>query len=252
MLTRLLALLTLVPGPVAVRADAPLFGREVVPIFYKLGCSAGACHGSFSGKGGFRLSLFASDPSADYREVRGLFGRRINSQSPDDSLLLLKPSGKLPHGGGLRLKPEGDEYRLLRDWIAGGAQFDAAAEGRVVALRVEPPTFVNTVDAPPTELRVLARIEDGRELDITRLSRFEAFDATIAEVDDAGRVRARRAGDTHILAHYAGQVGYTIALVAQSLPEGMRFPEEQYGDTVDRLIVDKLRRLNVVPSAGSM
>src|ERR1700730_9475154 len=85
------------------RAEEPLFGREVVPILYKLGCSAGSCHGSFSGKGGFRLSLFASDPAADYREVRGAMGRRINLQSPEESLILLKPTGKVPHGGEVRL-----------------------------------------------------------------------------------------------------------------------------------------------------
>src|SRR5262245_53481062 len=51
----------LTSAPHAFAAD-PLFGREVVPILYKLGCSSGSCHGSFSGKGGFRLSLFASDP----------------------------------------------------------------------------------------------------------------------------------------------------------------------------------------------
>lgn len=248
MTTRLLPLLVLVLVPNAVRADAPLFGRDVVPVFYKLGCSAGACHGSFAGKGGFRLSLFASDPAADYREVRGVFGRRVNPQVPEDSLLLLKPSAQLAHGGGLRLKPGSDEYRLLRDWIAAGAKFDPAAEGRVVAVRVEPPTCTNTVDGPPAALRVLARLDSGRELDVTRLARFEAFDATIAEVDDAGRVSARRPGDTHILAHYAGQVGYTIALVPRPLPPGVTFPEEQLTDPVDRLIVDKLRRLNVVPS----
>src|SRR5437588_421264 len=76
----------------------PLFGGEVVPTLYKLGCSAGSCHGSFSGKGGFRLSLFASDPAADYREVRGSLGRRLNLLCAEESLLLLKPSGKLPHG----------------------------------------------------------------------------------------------------------------------------------------------------------
>jgi len=91
-------------GSIGARAEAPLFGREVVPVLYKLGCSAGACHGSFSGKGGFRLSLFAADPIADYREVRGGFGRRMNHQFPDNSLLLLKPTGRLVHGGGVKLQ----------------------------------------------------------------------------------------------------------------------------------------------------
>src|SRR2546426_12822660 len=85
--------------PSAARAAEPLFGREVVPILYKLGCSTGSCHGSFSGKGGFRLSLFASDPAADYLQIRGAFDRRINLHAPEQSLLLLKPTGKVSHGG---------------------------------------------------------------------------------------------------------------------------------------------------------
>src|SRR5436309_9616925 len=107
----------------------PLFGREVVPTLYKLGCSAGSCHGSFSGKGGFRLSLFASDPEADYREVRGAFGRRLNLESPENSLVLLKPAGRVPHGGAVRLRPGSDEYHILRRWIAAGAPYFPKAEG---------------------------------------------------------------------------------------------------------------------------
>src|SRR5436190_20006482 len=110
----LLALAFVFASVRAARADEPFFGREVVPILYKLGCSSGACHGSFSGKGGFRLSLFASDPDADYRDIRGVLGRRVNLQSPDESLLLLKPTGKVPHGGGLRLRPSSDEYHPIR------------------------------------------------------------------------------------------------------------------------------------------
>lgn len=230
------------------RAETPYFGREVVPTLYKLGCSTGACHGSFSGKGGLRLSLFASDPAADYRAIRGAFGRRLNLQSPADSLLLLKPTGSLAHGGGMRLKPGSAEYHLLRSWIEAGAPYDPDAEGRILAVRVEPATFVNEVDAAPKPLRVHARFQDGTERDVTRFARFEVFDSTVAEVDADGRVSARRSGDTHLLAHYAGQIGYTIALVPQPLPQGTRFPEERLPDAIDRLIVEKLRRLNVIPS----
>src|SRR5262245_27546039 len=162
----------------ALRADAlpaaePLFGREVVPTLHRLGCSAGTCHGAFAGKGGFRLSLFAADPAADHRALRDGLGRRLNPLDPDQSLLLLKPTGQLPHGGGLRLQPGSPEYRLLRTWIAAGAKYDPAAEGRVVAARVEPADALCQVGGEPVPLRVLARLEGGSEVDVTAFARFE-------------------------------------------------------------------------------
>src|SRR5262245_18827130 len=165
----------------ALRADAlpaaePLFGREVVPLLYRLGCSAGTCHGAFAGKGGFRLSLFAADPAADHRTVRDALGRRLNPLDPDQSLLLLKPTGRLPHGGGVRLARGSAGYRRLRRWIAGGAKYDPAAECRVVAARVEPASVLCTVGAEPASLRVLARLEGGAEVDVTAFARFEAHD----------------------------------------------------------------------------
>ncbi len=234
--------------PFGVRAETPMFGREVVPVLYKLGCSSGACHGSFSGKGGFRLSLFAADPVADFREARGGFARRINPVSPDDSLLLLKPTGRIAHGGGIKLSKDSDEYKLIRRWIEAGAPFDPLAEGKVLSVRVEPPTFTAEIGASPTALRAIARMQDGTEKDVTRLARFDAYDPTIAEVDADGKVTAKRGGDTYILAHYAGQIGFTIALVPQKMPEGLKFSDEKLSDPIDRSIVEKLKKLNIVPS----
>jgi Protein of unknown function (DUF1553)/Protein of unknown function (DUF1549) len=231
----------------SVRAEDPLFGREVVPALYKLGCSSGACHGSFSGKGGFRLSLFAADPVADYREVRGGLARRINPQSPDDSLFLMKPTGRVEHGGGIRLPRDSDEYNLLRRWIESGARFDSS-EVRVVSVRVEPSSFTLAPDAKPIALKVTARLQDGSERDVTHLARYEPFDATIVEADTTGKIKALRSGDSHILAHYAGQIGFTIALVPQKLPDGAKIPDEKHADPVDRAIADKLKKLNIIPS----
>jgi hypothetical protein len=80
-------------------------------------------------------------------------------------------------------------------------------------------------------------------------ARFESYDATIAEVDEDGVLTARRPGDTAVLAHYAGQIGYTFGLVPQSLPKGLVFRDEKATDVIDRHIVDKLKKLNIVPSA---
>src|SRR5262245_18693901 len=107
--------LALLSAPAAT-ADAPLFGRHVTPLLYKMGCSAGACHGAFDGKGAFRLSLFAGQADTDYANVRGGFGRRANPLEPEKSLLLIKPSGAVEHGGGVRLKAGGREYQIIKEW----------------------------------------------------------------------------------------------------------------------------------------
>src|SRR6266513_1877510 len=69
----------------------PRFSRHVVPLFSRLGCNAGACHGAVKGQNGFRLSLFGADPGLDHaRLLREFGGRRLNLADPDASLLLLK------------------------------------------------------------------------------------------------------------------------------------------------------------------
>lgn len=229
-------------------AETPSFSREVVPVLYKLGCSAGTCHGAFSGKGNFRLSLFAADPDADYREVHGGFGRRVNPQVPAQSLLLRKPSMQMPHGGGLRLKADSAEYRLILAWLEAGAPFDPPGTPHVQTVRVEPATVSVPLGSPPAALRVFAKFTDGSERDVTELARFETLDSSIAELDTDRRVTTRRLGDTNVLAHYAGQIGYAGVLVPGTLPAGAKFPQEDLSDPIDRSIVAKLRALNVVPS----
>src|SRR5436305_6997471 len=97
------------------------FERHVVSLFGKAGCNTGACHGSFSGKGGFRLSLFGYDPAKDFRALtRDSEGRRVNCYDPDQSILLLKATGQVSHGGGRRIDPASWQYRVLRDWLADG------------------------------------------------------------------------------------------------------------------------------------
>src|SRR6516162_4920353 len=138
-------------------ADAPRFGRHVVAVLDRLGCNAGACHGSFRGQNGFRLALFGGDPAMDYEFLaRDAFGRRINRVAPERSLLLLKPTAQVPHGGGLRLHKDSAEYRLLRDWIAAGAEFDPDSEPAVSRIEVGP-TEVILSDPSPQPLSPAGR-----------------------------------------------------------------------------------------------
>src|SRR6478672_11650761 len=114
------------------------FERHVVSLFGRAGCNTGACHGSFQGKGGLRLSLFGYEPARDFRALtRDAEGRRVNPHEPDNSLLLLKATGQVPHGGGRRLAPDSWQYQVLRGWIAGGCQHHPKS-GEVARLDVEP------------------------------------------------------------------------------------------------------------------
>ncbi|HZT83371.1 MAG TPA: S-layer protein, partial [Gemmataceae bacterium] len=108
--------------------DLPInFANQVVPIFTKLGCNSGGCHGKLAGQNGFRLSLIGSDPELDYMTlVKEGRGRRLLPSSPDNSLLLLKATGTAAHGGGKKLEIGSDEYKLIRRWIASGVPVGAA------------------------------------------------------------------------------------------------------------------------------
>src|SRR5579872_2563501 len=81
------------------------FTNQVVPIFTKLGCNGGGCHGKSSGQNGFKLSLLGFYPDEDYEYfVKEARGRRLFPSSPGQSLLLTKPVGRSPHGGGKRME----------------------------------------------------------------------------------------------------------------------------------------------------
>src|SRR6202022_1773825 len=98
------------------------FRNHVIPVLTRLGCNSGACHGALAGKGGFKLSLRGYDPATDHFVLtRQVPGPRVNAQEPARSLILLKPTMAISHGGGLKLEVGSPEFDLLADWIASGA-----------------------------------------------------------------------------------------------------------------------------------
>ena len=117
----------------------PRFSRHVVAVFTRAGCNGGTCHGAVQGKNGFRLSLFGAKPDEDFTQVvRQAGGRRVNLQEPEQSLLLLKATGQVPHGGGRRVLAGSVEDRILRGWLAAGAPQDDASQSKLVSLEVTP------------------------------------------------------------------------------------------------------------------
>ncbi len=224
-------------------ADQPRFSRHVVPVFSRLGCNAGLCHGRVRGSGGLRLSLFGADPRQDHEQLTKQYaGRRVNVLDPDASLILLKATGQVAHGGGKRTQTGSPEYQLLRAWVSGGARLDDVQQSQVEHLSVEP---ADRLAAPNDDydLRVVATFADGSREDVTSLCTFESRDDAVAQVDDHGRVTVTGVGDTALVARYrANPVAATVLVPGQGNGPAAAVAENNF---IDRRVFEKLRLLNI-------
>ena len=166
----------------------PSFVNDVLPVLTRLGCNQGACHGKNAGQNGFRLSLRGYAPEWDHRWItREYSGRRVNTAVPEDSLLLRKPLGLVPHEGGKLLAAGSREHQLLLDWLRAGAPGPRKDEPEVQRLKVHPGDRSLAV-GQELQLAVDAVYADGRHRDVTWLARFDSNDPGTAEVDAGGRV----------------------------------------------------------------
>lgn len=181
-------------------AERPVsFVNEIVPLLTKSGCNIGVCHAKAgNGQNGFQLSLLGFEPLEDYDHlVKEARGRRLFTAAPDQSLLLLKASGKRPHGGGVRLEESSAGYALLRKWIAQGAPFDSADAPKLVSFEVQPDH--GTIQrGGQQQLKALAKYSDGSERDITNMALYESNDRSLAAVDDHGLVKVQEIGRAHV------------------------------------------------------
>ncbi len=237
-----------VPLPGGGRVEKVDFERHLMGLFGRAGCNSGSCHGSFQGKGGFRLSLFGYDPDKDYIALtRESFGRRLNPTDPDHSLLLLKPTGAVPHGGGRRFGRDSWQYQLLREWIVAGSPWTPGS-GAVKTLAVTPPELAFDRPGHSAALGVKATFADGSTEDVTAFCEFRTNDDAVAEVSNLGQVKGLTPGDTAIVVSYRGNVLPVRVMVPCEAAAGFRYPQVPEANYVDREVVAKLRRLNIVPS----
>ncbi|HJT79449.1 MAG TPA: DUF1549 and DUF1553 domain-containing protein, partial [Gemmataceae bacterium] len=224
------------------------FTNQVVPVFSKLGCNGGGCHGKASGQNGFKLSLLGSEPDFDYNAlVKEARGRRVFPADPDASLLLAKPTGRLPHGGGRRLDPDGEDYATLRRWIAQGTPVGDAHAPTLARLEVVPAQRVLGRHAEQ-QVAVLAHYSDGWVRDVTRQAQYQSNDIAVAAIDDDGRVRTfDLAGEAALMARYMGQVAVCRATVPLGRPIA-RYPDFPCANFVDELALAKWKQLGLLPS----
>lgn len=228
--------------------ETPSFQRHVVPLLGRLGCNGRACHGSFQGQGGFRLSLFGYDFKADHEALLGGTDPRVNTKSPLDSLILRKPTKQESHKGGKRMDVGGWEYNLLLQWIRTGAAGRDDKSAAFVALDVEPKEIVFTRRGDHVQLKVIARWADGAREDVTPLCRFRTNDESVATVGDGGLVTAAGPGDTVVVVFYDNGITPVPILLPISDKVGTRYPAVATPTRIDELVVAKLRKLGIVPS----
>ena len=235
-----------IPTACIAEEQQPRFSRHVSAVLSRLGCNGGTCHGAVQGKNGFRLSLFSAQPEFDFEQIaRSARGRRLNFAAPSASLLLRKPTGQLPHGGGVVMSTGSPEYQLLTDWIASGAPLDVLPDSLIDQLVVTPQA--NTL--PPGrrfQLRVTARFADGSVEDVTHLCLFESLDPGVADVDGNGEVHTIGVGDTALIVRYRGEPVMSMVEVPGVSAEP--FPNVQPVNFIDEHILAKLQRLRLPPT----
>ncbi len=221
------------------------FATEVAPIFSQRGCNNTNCHGALNGQSGFKLSLFGYDPDADFDAiVHHSEGRRIDRDRPDESLLLMKPTFEISHGGGHLIRRESFDYQTLVDWIRDGAPKHAGDVARLQRIQVYPDNFT-VLEGPGAiqQIVVVGHYTDGSQQDLTQRVRYSTETNEVLEVSQEGKVTARSAGEETVLVRTLGHVqalrmGVTATGLAKSQPiEPANF--------IDELVFDKLGKLNV-------
>ncbi len=222
------------------------FKNEIVPIFTKLGCNAGGCHGKSDGQNGFRLSLLGFYPDDDYEFlVHEDRGRRIFLSDPEFSLIVQKPANVLPHGGGKRLDRDSYEYQLLTRWIGQGTPYGNEEDPTIERIEVVPPVREMNFGASQ-QLSVLAHYSDGTARDVTRLASYEPNHEEMASCDHNGRITMRDVpGEVAIMVRFAGQVSVFRSILPQGLPVEKTPPEKNF---IDQLAFAKLKQLGIPPS----
>ena len=232
------------------------FRNHVETVLSKQGCNGGACHGARAGQKGFRLTLFGFDVDADYSYLtRQAIGRRVVPSDPGRSLILTKPTGLLPHKGGVKLDPASLEYRVLAEWIAAGTPGPKDDDPQIVELEVLPKyssqaRLEKTVGSTQ-QLVVLARFSDGHVEDATRWAKYTSVNGTVATVDERGLVKITGPGEAAIKVwylNYNALAFITVPFPNQVSPDVFAAARQENRNFIDELALDKLESLRLPPS----
>jgi hypothetical protein len=234
------------------------FRRDVMPVLSSKGCNLGTCHGKATGQRGFKLSLFGSDPEADFRALtQESRGRRLFPAAPEQSLMLLKATGQQAHGGGRRFERDSDAFQAIVAWVSEGVEPPRDTDPRVMEIDVHPAEAI--LEPGGTQQIAISSLDSkGLRHDVTRDVVYEVDKPEIATVDSSGRIRVTGKGGLFavlvrygpLTATFRGTVPYVRDDVGQNeLSVVYDALEEQFaGSPIDRMMLRQWRRLAVAPS----
>ena len=226
------------------------FRNDVMPMLARAGCASGACHAKPEGQSNYKLSVFGYDAASDHREtVSDVRGRRVFFAAPEQSLLLLKATGEVPHEGGVRFGRDSAFYRMLLQWIREGARDDVAEAPVLRRIRVEP---VQPVIPPggKLSLRVEAEYSDGGRRDVTAMALYMSQDQEVATVSESGEIAAGRLrGEGAVVVNYLGNVEVVKPVVPPERVLGEKdFASFPVHNGIDAAVYGRLRTLGIIPS----
>lgn len=223
------------------------FPNDVVPVFTRNHCNAGACHAKATGQNGFQLSLLGYEPANDFEQIvtHGR-GRRVNPGVPEFSLVLMKASGDIPHEGGARLDKAGADYQTVLTWIENGMPFQPDNDPSVERIEIFPRSVV-TRPGRKQQLSITGHFSDGTTRDLTRLVGYEANQPEMAEVGENGLITFKdKTGTTAVLVRFQEH----IATFTATIPQGSEVKElPAPNNFIDEHIFNRLSLLGLPPSA---
>jgi len=238
--------------PVAVKdgqKDRPVsFRLDVMPVFMRATCNSGGCHGAARGKDGFRLSLFGMDPDGDYvRLTREMIGRRINLAIPEESTLVEKVVGAVPHSGNKLYDKDSQYNKTILEWISNGAKDDPADIAKVTGIEVYPKQIVLEGKDATQQITVRATYSDGTDRDVTNLALFMTNNDPVASIGKDGVVKSGERGAAFMLARFNV---FSVTAQVIVIPKGLVYERPQVAEVnyVDKAVNERLHRLRIVPS----
>ncbi|MEZ6139345.1 MAG: DUF1553 domain-containing protein [Zavarzinella sp.] len=223
------------------------FRTDVVPMLTRLGCNSGACHGAAAGRGGFHLSLFGSNPKADFKAiVHDLEGRRIHHLKPEESLILKKPTGDLPHEGGELIKADSFEEKLLLQWLADGASYPKTeANLKKISLNLSHETI--SLPNQAISFDVIAHFADGKTKNVSSLVQLTA-DQALVKIDLKQRtITPQRRGVHLVVARYLDLLA-VVQIVVPYSDQQIVVPKTEKTHWIDDEIYKQLVKLGIPPN----
>ncbi|MFO0948280.1 MAG: DUF1553 domain-containing protein [Planctomycetota bacterium] len=225
------------------------FKHEVMAAFTRAGCNSGACHGTPSGKNGFRLSLQGYLPDQDFEVLtREVFGRRTNSLQAANSLILTKGLATIPHEGGKKLWSNEETYKVIEKWIAEGCQASPPeSTPELASLEILPKGRTLRNEATHQQVVVIAHYADGSKRDVTPLVKFNSSDEQVATVGKNGQVSFHKRGSVAILCRYLHLIDNAKIAYIKEVP-GFVWNNPPEANYIDKHVFAKLNQLQILPS----